>query len=219
MKQSILSLLLMSIAFSSLVPSSAIAMTARAQQVIANEVEKAQKTLTVMQNNLNEFGKCVLQGNCSSDKQKNLSTVLKGSAAALGALILALVAAAVVSGQPKDGSTSTTPINKNPTDTDRTKFLHAIQTGNRDLAEQMIKAGVNPNTEFEYIGGLNALSLAAQDGDSQMVVFLLSHGAIPQLNEKVEATVSPEIKKIIATYRSTGGRKFYIAPKSAPSSQ
>ena len=223
MKHIIIRLLLVSIAFSVILPSSAIAM-ARARQAIAGKLQDAQRTLDTLQGNVKEFGDCVLKGTCSSDKQKSLSTTLKASAIALGAIILALLAGAVAVNSNKTPiDTTKTPADgaatsENIANQNKSKFLFAVQTNNRTLAEQMIQAGVNPNTEFEYIGGLNALSLAARDGSKEMVIFLLSHGAT-QLNQEVEATLSPEIKRIIATYKSTGGRNFYLTPKAAGNGQ
>ncbi len=194
-----------------ILPTTTLALDLR--QMAAQKLETAQKTLATMQQNVGEFGNCVLKGNCSSEKQKQLSTALKGSAAAVGTAIAALVTASAISliaGAPtsKVKPAHLAPNDQNISQSDKniSKFLAAILTHNINLAQEMLQQGVNVDTQFEYVGGFTALALAAREGDRAMVEFLLQKGALPFIPEQLEQSLTPEIKKIIAIYAATGGR-------------
>jgi len=221
MKYSLRYMLVVSILVSML-PTTTVALDLR--QMAANKLESAQKTLATMQQNVEDFGNCVLKGNCSSDKQKQLSSALKGSAAAVGTAIVALVAAGAVSliaGAPTSNvqpANLAQPSTNDPTisqsDKNISKFLAAILTHNKDLAQEMLQQGVNVDTQFQYVGGFTALTLAAREGDGEMVEFLLKRGATPIIPEQIEKSLTPDIKRIIAIHMATGGRgKTTVTPQ------
>lgn len=181
-------------------------MAEKARQLMMDKLQQTQTLLAKTSQNIAEFSSCVLKGNCSSDKQKTLSSTLKASAAVLGTLILALVTAAAFSGTKKSGELSPAEqarqkaLEQSP-DWERNKltFLVAVQNGDTTNAERMIKAGVHPSVED--IRGWNALSIAATNNDEKMVRFLLQKGAQPLLSPGTEGLVSDKIKAMIAGSR------------------
>lgn len=63
-------------------------------QDTTNKIDQIQKLLTSMNQTIGEFSTCVLKGNCTSEKQKKISTYLKESAKTLGTFMINLLSTA-----------------------------------------------------------------------------------------------------------------------------
>ena len=166
----------------------------KARQVAAKKLKDVQEKLATMQKNTAEFGQCVLKDTCTSQRQKQLSTALKISAAALATLMIALIAAgsAAALARRKKAPTTVQPIQLSQ---NTLKFFAAVTNGNIFIAQEMLNQGV-PIDERD-IRGWNALSIAASQDNLEMVNFLLQKGAPSVVAESVWEITTPEIKEII----------------------
>ncbi len=185
MKSVINSLVIISMFCSTITPS--LSALSAAEQRVVTKIDQTQQTLDKMQANTSELNTCILNGTCSPDKKKRLLATLKVSVAALGALVLAILAATAAaalssSSKKQPASPQVEPEKNYPykplsQQEKESKLFAAILTHNTTLAEDLIVFNeVNPNIVFKS-NGLNALSMAAEEGDMAMVKLLLSKGA------------------------------------------
>ena len=169
----------------------------KARQAVQTKLENLKANLRKMQNNLNEYGTCIFQPKkCTNPQKKNLRSTLTKSAAVIGTLIVALLAAAaaVALFKKKDQPELTVPLTQEQINF---SFVMTVINQDKQSSTKMLAKGAYVDSRDPR--GLTALSIAAAYKNFDMVEFLLDNRANPHwVDPTILENTSKEIKMLIS---------------------